>query len=140
MNNIAIRNEVRRRVVAAATISAASELKVAGRDFNSSGKNFWAEEHLIGGAERAMTNLRSKISSYLIQYDLCCPIGRSMDALEQKAAAIESALLGAIFNAGGADCTVKRIKTSRKEEKLRNTVSVLLTIELNAATGLTNRE
>mgnify|MGYP003571518519 CR=1 FL=1 len=40
MNHIAIRNEIRRRVVAAAAIAAATELKLAGRDFDSSGKNF----------------------------------------------------------------------------------------------------
>ena len=133
MNHIAIRNEIRRRVVAAATIAAATELKLAGRDFDSSGKNFWAEEHLIGGAERAMTNRRCKISSYLVQYDLCSPVGTSMESSEQKAAAIESALIGATFVISGTDCTVKKIKTSRTEGKLCNTVSVLLTIDLNAA-------
>ena len=133
MNHIAIRNEVRRRVVAASGINPVKDLKLAGKDFDSSGKKLWVEEHLIGGAQRAMTNLRSKISSYLVQYDLCCPVGTAMDALETKAAAIEGALFQATFAVGGTDCTIKRIKTSRTEGKLRNSVSVLLTIDLNAA-------
>ena len=135
MNHISICNDIRRRVVAAASISAAAELKLQGRDFDNSGKTFWAEEYLIGGEHRRMTNLRSRISSYLIQYDLCSPIGTSMDDLEQKAAAIEAALLGTAFCIEQTDCTVTTVRTSRTQGNLRNTVSVLLTIDLNTTAG-----
>ena len=133
MNHIAIRNEVRRRVIAAAGINPLTELKLEGQDFDNSGKAFWAEEYLIGGAQRAMTNQRSRVSSYLVQYDLCCPVGTALDTLETKAAAIESALYDATFVVGGADCHVRQIKTSRTEGKLGNAIKVLLTIQLNTS-------
>ena len=130
MNHTAIRDEIRKRVVTAASITAVSELKLQGQDFDSSGKSFWVEEHLIGGSERAMTNLRNKVSSYLVQYDLCCPVGTSMDTLETKGALIETALMGASFTVGGTDCTVTQVKLTRTEGKLRNVLSVLLTTAL----------
>ena len=133
MNHLAIRNEVRRRVVSAASIAAATDLKIAGQDFDTSGKSFWAEEHLIGGAELPMTNQRNRIGGYLIQYDLCCPIGTSLDAVEQKAAVIETSLLGASFVIDGTDCIIRTIKTTRSEGKRYNAALVLLTLELNKA-------
>lgn len=133
MNHTAIRNEVRRRVVAATGINPVTDLKLEGQDYDNGGKAFWVEEYLIGGAQRAMTNQRSRVSSYLVQYDICCPIGTALDVLESKAAAIENSLYDATFVVGGTDCHVRQIKTSRSEEKLRNAIKVLLTIQLNAA-------
>lgn len=131
MNHTAIQNEVRRRVVAAASITAANELKLPGELFDTSQKTFWVEEHLIGGEMRNITNQRNRVSSYLVQYDLCCPAGKAMGTLETKAAMIESSLIDNSFSLSGMNCIVKKIKVSRNESKLRNTVSVLLTLEVH---------
>ena len=135
MNHAAIRNEIRRRVVAATAINPVTDLKLEGQNYENGGKAFWVEEYLIGGALRAMTNCRSKVSSYLVQYDICCPVGTALDALEDKAAAVESALYDAAFVVGGIDCHVRQIKTSRAEGKLCNAIKVLLTVELNSSGG-----
>ena len=51
-----------------------------------------------------------------------------MAELENRASAIENNLLDVEFSIAGAHCIVQSISLSRNEGKLRNSISVLLTL------------
>lgn len=135
MNNIKIRNEIRKRVIDACSIDPISDLKLPGEKFDTSGKTLWVEEFLIGGERRLMTGRRTRISAFLMQYDFCTPVGTGMSSAEEKAALISEYFSGLSFVADRADCTCTSVGITRTEGKDKNSVKVLLTFDINQADG-----
>lgn len=139
MDDLAICKAVRRRVVAAAGIDPLISLKVMGETFGNLNQPFWVEEHLVGGSPRPLTNRRTKISSYLLQYDFNVPAGENMEVVERLAAAVEAEFdtddpERQKVTAAGYDLTVKKIAKSRSQGTRISTLKLVLNIEaLNKA-------
>lgn len=135
MNSSKIRNEVRKRVIEVCSIDPTKDLKLPGETFDNSGKTLWVEEFLIGGERRLMTNCRTRVSAFMVQYDFCTPVGSGMNVSEEKAMLVSDAFTGLSFSADGADCLCKSVGITRTEGKEKNSIKVLLTFDVNKPNG-----
>ncbi len=132
MDFVGLKNILRKNVVSASGIDPEKDLQIAGMVFDSTNKEFWVEEFVIGGEYRVLSNKRIQSNAYLVQYDFNTHSGSSTDTIEQMASAvIEKIPPGAALHIFDADCIIKETKINRVYGKNINTVSVLFTISFN---------
>ena len=70
INKQLIREAVRKRVITASGIDPLTQFQEENKDFNPAGLNLWIAEYCIGGEEKSITPRRSRISSFIMQYDV----------------------------------------------------------------------
>ena len=114
---------VRKRIISATGINPLTQFAESNRDFNPIGVGLWIREFSIGGAERMFTAKRSRISSFLIQYDFMVPLNSGNDTLESVLNAVMADFdlsdpTKSNVSASGLDIIVKSI--SRDSEKLKD--------------------
>lgn len=134
MDDLSICKAVRRRVVNATGIDPLISLKVMGEQFDNVNLPFWVEEYLVGGVPASFTNRRTRVSSYLIQYDFNVPAGNSMEEIERMAAAVElefniNDLERQKVTADGMDLMVKKIEKSRSQGSRISSLKLVITLE-----------
>lgn len=134
MDDLSICKAVRRRVVNATGIDPLISLKVMGEQFDNVNLPFWVEEYLVGGVPASFTNRRTRVSSYLIQYDFNVPAGNSMEEIERMAAAVETEfniddLERQKVTADGMDLMVKKIEKSRSQGSRISSLKLVITLE-----------
>lgn len=134
MDDLSICKAVRLRVVNATGIDPLTSLKVMGEQFDNMNLPFWVEEYLVGGVPASFTNRRTRVSSYLIQYDFNVPAGNSMEEIERMAAAVElefniNDLERQKVTADGLDLSVKKIEKSRSQGSRISSLKLVLTLE-----------
>jgi hypothetical protein len=88
INKQLIRDAVRKRVIAASKIDPITQFQEENKDFSPEGVDLWIAEYCIGGAEIAITPRRSRISSFIIQYDLFAPLNSGTEYIDSVMAAI----------------------------------------------------
>ena len=88
INKQIIRTAVRKRVIAASKINPISQFQEENKDFDPEGLDFWIAEYCIGGEEIAITPSRSRISSFIVQYDLYAPLNSGTERIDAAMLAI----------------------------------------------------
>lgn len=88
INKQLIREAVRKRVIAASGIDPITQFQEENKDFDSNGLDFWIAEYCISGAEIAITPHRSRISSFIMQYDLYAPLNSGTERIDSAMMAI----------------------------------------------------
>lgn len=88
INKQLIRDAVRKRVIAASKIDPITQFQEENKDFSPEGLDLWIAEYCIGGAEIAITPRRSRISSFIIQYDLYAPLNSGTERIDSAIMAI----------------------------------------------------
>ena len=88
INKKLIRDAVRKRVIAASGIDPLTQFQEENKDFDSNGLDFWIAEYCIGGQEITITPRRSRISSFIIQYDLYAPLNSGTERIDSALMAI----------------------------------------------------
>lgn len=138
INYKSIRNEMRRRVILAAGVDPETQFQPENCDFNPEGLPLWIAEHVIGGAERSLSQKRSRISAFLVQYDFFVPPNSGTDALDDAVIAVlnefdvNDAELCSVA-AAGLDVIVKSVKRESVSDRNWRRETVLFT--LDAATS-----
>ena len=84
----AIRNELRRRVVAASGVDFSTQFVANNEIENPDGQPVWLSESVDGGTHSRLTNMRGRLPDLRIQYDLYTKAGVGMDAADEKVDAI----------------------------------------------------
>lgn len=88
IDQMAVLRAVRKRVIEGSGIDALTQFAESNRDFEPAGLGLWIREFSIGGTERMLSVKRSRISSFLIQYDVYVPLNSGTGALETAIAGI----------------------------------------------------
>lgn len=88
INKQIIRDAVRKRVIAASKIDPITQFQEENKDFDPDGLDLWIAEYCIGGEEIAITSRRSRISSFIIQYDLYAPLNSGTEHIDSVMSAI----------------------------------------------------
>lgn len=114
---------VRKRIISATAIDPITQFAGSNMDFDPQGVGLWVREFSVGGIERMLSAKRSRISSFLIQYDFMVPLNSGNDALETAVNAVMSEFdladpTKSDVSATGLDIIVKSI--SRDSEKLKD--------------------
>ena len=138
INRLAVCEEMRRRIIKATEIDPLTQFAQANYDFNPSGKGLWINEFSIGGVERMFSTKRSRISSFLIQYDFMVPLNSGMDALETAINAVMAEFdltdpEKSDVSVNGLDIIVKSI--SRDSDNLKDYRREKLLFTLDVATS-----
>ena len=114
---------VRKRIISATEIDPLTQFAGSNMDFNPQGVGLWVREFSIGGAERMFTVKRSRMTSFLIQYDFMVPLNGGTDALETAVNAVMAEFdladpVKSNVSVTGLDIIIKSI--SRDSEKLKD--------------------
>ena len=138
INRQTVREAVRRRIISATGIDPLTQFAESNRDFNPSGVGLWIREFSIGGAERTFTSKRSRISSFLLQYDFMIPLNSGTAVLETALDAVAAEFdladpAKSFVSADGLDIIVKSI--SREGENLKDYRREKLLLTLDVTTG-----
>ena len=88
INKQLIREAVRKRVIIASGIDPLTQFQEENKDFDPNGLDFWIAEYCIGGQEITITPRRSRISSFIIQYDLYAPLNSGTERIDSAMMAI----------------------------------------------------
>ena len=88
INKQIIRDAVRKRVIAASKIDPLTQFQEENKDFDPAGLNLWIAEYCIGGEEISITPRRSRISSFIIQYDIYAPLNSGTEHIDSVMIAI----------------------------------------------------
>ena len=84
----AVRNELRRRVLAASGVDFATQFSAGNEIENPDGQDVWLMESVDGGTHSSLTNRRGELPNLRIQYDLYTKVGIGMDMADEKVDAI----------------------------------------------------
>ncbi len=127
--------EVRKRIVSASGIDPVATLKLQNTQFESIGKTLWIAEYIIGGKEQPIGNKRSRISSFLIQYDICMPKNTGTFDADSMALAIAEEFDLSSFDksticGAGFDANIKEIKLEVDDGKDVYRKIILLTLDV----------
>lgn len=122
IDKLKIRENVRKRVIVAAAIDPLTQFQEENKDFNPQGLDFWIAEYCIGGEEIMITSRRSRISSFIIQYDLYAPLNSGTEKLDRAVADISTAFdlsdpSKSSIEVPGYSINVVYIKIENKAEK-----------------------
>ena len=136
MNETLIRNEVRKRVIEATKIDPLTQLKLEGKRLNTEGLSLFISEYTITGEIRNLSNRRSKIDTFMIQYDICVPSGAGFDAAETVCQSILQEfdldnLEKSAVSVSGMDVMIRQVKEERAESSPFNIIHVLLTMRVS---------
>lgn len=88
INKQLIREAVRKRVITASGIDPLTQFQEENKDFNPAGLNLWIAEYCISGEERAITPRRSRISSFIMQYDVYAALNSGTENIDRAISAI----------------------------------------------------
>ena len=131
MNILAIRNQIRKRIVEISGINPETQLKLPGETFDPRNLQCWIEEFLIGGEFSVMTTSRSASKAWMIQYDFMIPAGTSLEPMEEIAEKVTSAITpGDEFRSGDATAIVSSVKTSRSFGSEFSMVAVVFSLNI----------
>ena len=134
---IAIRNECRRRMVEATGINPIKDLQIENYVFDGKRKKVWVSEYCIGGEEFQLSSARSRIPSFLIQYDLHVPETAGTEQIEIMTDAIAQAFdvkdpTKSIILLDGAEILIKSLKRESKKMTGTFSKSILLTLDVSS--------
>ena len=88
INKQLIREAVRKRVITASGIDPLTQFQEENKDFNPAGLNLWIAEYCIGGEEKSITPRRSRISSFIMQYDVYAALNSGTENIDRAISAI----------------------------------------------------
>ena len=123
INRQAVCEAVRKRIISSTEIDPLTQFAGSNMDFNPSGVGLWIREFSVGGIERMLSAKRSRISSFLIQYDFMVPLNSGTDSMETAITAVMSEFdladpTKSDVSVSGLDIIIKSI--SRDSEKLKD--------------------
>lgn len=123
INRQTVCEAVRKRILSATNIDPITQFAGSNMDFDPKGVGLWVREFSIGGEERMFSAKRSRISAFLIQYDLMIPLNSGTDTLETACNAVFAefdlaSTTKSNVSATGLDIIVRSI--SRDSEKLKD--------------------
>ena len=123
INRLTVCEAVRKRIISVTNIDPLTQFAGSNIDFDPKGAGLWIREFSVGGEERMFTAKRSRISSFLIQYDFMVPLNSGTDTLETAVNAVMAEFdlaspTKSNVSANGLDIIVKSI--SRDSEKLKD--------------------
>ena len=129
---------MRKRIISATEIDPVTQFAEANYDFNPSGKGLWINEFSIGGAERMFTAKRSRISSFLIQYDFMVPLNSGMSSLETAINAVMAEFdladpAKSNVSVSGLDIIVKSISRDSDNLKDYRREKLLFTLDVTSS-------
>lgn len=132
---IAIRNECRKRMIQATGINPVEDLQVENYVFDGKRKKVWVSEYCIGGEEFQLSSARSRIPSFLIQYDLHVPETVGTEQIEILTDAIAQAFdvkdpAKSIIQLDGAELLIKSVKRENKKMNGTFSKSIILTLDV----------
>ncbi len=143
INKSLIRNEARRRLIAATEINPLSDLQCENQIYNPQGKTFWITEHIIGGLESSLGKFRSRINPFLIQYDLHVPAGSGSDVMDEKISLIKSEfsvndLTKCFLILPGYDISITNLLIESAEETEWHVQKILIYLNVLKVTAVDN--
>lgn len=132
---IAVRNECRRRMIEASGINPENDLQVENYVFDPKRKKAWVSEFCIGGEEVQLSSSRSRISSFLVQYDICVQETSGTEKIEIISESIARAFdvsdpKKSILQTAEAEMIVKSVKRESKKMTGVFVKSILLTLDV----------
>ncbi len=131
MNILAIRNQIRKKIVEISGINPETQLKLPGETFDPRNLQCWIEEFLIGGEFSVMTTSRSAPTAWSSQSDDRGPAGTPRAPREKLAENVTSAITpGDEFRSGDATAIVSSVKTSRSFGSEFSMVAVVFSLNI----------
>ena len=132
---IAVRNECRRQMIEASGIDPVEDLQVENYVFDPKRKRVWISEFCIGGEEILLSSSRSRIPSFLVQYDVCVQETAGTEVIETISEAIARAFdvsdqKKSILQTAKAEMIVKSVKRESKKMTGVFVKSILLTLDV----------
>ena len=133
---IVVRDECRKRMVAATGINPAEDLQIENYIFDGKRKKVWVSEFCIGGKEIQLSSRRCRIPAFIIQYDLHVPENAGTTEIENMTDAITFAFdvkdpEKSIIQCTKAEILVKSIERNSPKYPGTFTKSVLLTLDVS---------
>ena len=130
-----IREAVRKRVINATGIDPQTQFQAENSTFDPVGKELWIAEECIGGAEQMMSVKRSRIPSFLIQYNLYVPVNTGVEIIDKAVNTVfeEFDLADADksnITAGNYDIIIKNIKRDISYNSEWRCDAILFTIDV----------
>lgn len=89
INDKLIRLAMRNRMINATNLNPASDIQFENMKFNPTGKQIWIAEYITSGDEFRLTNGRSRIRPFIVQYNVYVPLNKGTNLLDEKVYAIE---------------------------------------------------
>ena len=86
-----IRLAIRNRVIEYTGLNPNTDIKFENIKFNPNGKQYWIAEYVTSGEEIRLSNKRSKIRPFIVQYNVYVPLNKGTNKLDEIITAIESA-------------------------------------------------
>lgn len=128
-----IRNEIRRRVVAAAKIDPATQLQLQNTTFVPKKTfPFWISEHVVGGQNNAITNQRCGYDAFIIQYDFVCYAGNGVTQIETASGSVSDIISpGDNITIDGISADVMNTKISQSGNDKFSSVEFAITLHIS---------
>ncbi len=135
ISTTAIREEMRRRLIDAVGIDPQNSLQIENETFDNLNKPFWIAEYCLGGSESSKSNFRSRMASFLIQYDVISAEGTGTAVIDDLCDKISSAFDlndpgKSCFQSDNMDAVISSVSIERKNYAANYAKSVLFTIDL----------
>ena len=130
-----IREEMRRRLIESTGIEPEKSLQIENEIFDNLDKPFWIAEYCLGGAEVSKSKFRSRIASFLMEYDVISAEGTGSAVIDDICDKISAAFDlndpdKSCFKADNVDVVISNVSIERKTYAASYAKSVLLTIDL----------
>lgn len=130
-----IREAVRRRIIAASGINPLTQFQEENKDFDSQGLDFWIAEYCIGGKETMISPKRSRVSAFIMQYDLFAPLNSGIAAIDAALAQISAEFdlsdpQKSSVDVPGYAVNITSIKSENDSGKYWQRVMLVLTLDI----------
>ena len=137
INFSAVRNAVRARVISSSGIDPITQFFPQNVECNPSGLSLFVREFSIGGAEYMVSPVRSRIPSFLIQYDFFAPTNKGMDDIETAVSAVLAEFdladkTKSNVDVSGMNVVVKNINRKAEEGKEYHREILLFTLDVTS--------
>lgn len=86
-----IRLAIRQRIVSSTGLNPDTDIKFENIKFDPKGKSYWIAEYITSGDETRVSNARSRIRPFIVQYNVYVPLNKGTNKLDEIVTAIESA-------------------------------------------------
>ena len=138
INYETVRNAVRKRVISSTRIDALTQFFPQNVECNPAGLSLFIREYSLGGTAIMASPKRSRIPSFLIQYDFYVPINRGMATLETALNNLASEFdlasdTKSNVTASGLNIIIKSITRDGEDTKEYHREKVLFTLDVTEA-------